>query len=70
MGKPNVSETTKEIDGECYVLASDYDVVTNLYVDTLKELTELKAEYDKAQKENTRLKRIERRQQKRFLQSR
>lgn len=49
-----------------YIPASEHDSAMNLYISTLKELTEVREELEKVKKENVRLNRIERRQQRRF----
>lgn len=51
-----------------YIPASEHDSVMDLYINTLKELAEMREELEKAKKENVRLKRIERRQQRKFNQ--
>lgn len=57
------------MDIENYVPAAEYDSIMNLYVSTLKELTAANEELKLVKKENTRLNRIERRQQRRFKQA-
>lgn len=54
------------VDVDDTVPASEYDSMMQLHIDTLKELTEVRQELDTVKKENTRLKRIERRQQRKF----
>lgn len=52
-----------------YVPVSDFDNLMDLYVSAIKDLTAVREELKTVKKENTRLNRIERRQQKRFRQA-